>query len=134
MPSFAKTMRDAKTDLDSALRSACEALIQNATSNVTAPLRAFLGRCDQFLSTPTADGLQADLPGQAWASPEAVRILHDSFVGEGEGLEKGLRDVLAKMGSWLDDPDAKTIGVLVPPLQVSFSFFLLPFVFPRVHE
>jgi hypothetical protein len=127
MPSFAETMRDAKTDLDSALRLACEALIQNAAYNVTAPLRAFLGRCSQFLSTPTADGLQADLPGQSWASPEAVRSLHDSFAAEGEGLDKALREVLAKMGSWLDDPEAKTVGVLVPPLQVSSNYFGLFF-------
>jgi hypothetical protein len=134
MPSFAETMRDAKTDLDSALRSACEALIQNAASNVAAPLRAFLGRCSQFLSTPTADGLQADLPGQAWASAEAVRGLHDSFVAQGEGLEKALRDVLAKMGAWLDDPEAKTVGVLVPPLQVSWLAPCLPILWGKSAE
>ncbi|KAL8277753.1 hypothetical protein RQP46_009875 [Phenoliferia psychrophenolica] len=108
MPSFAETMTDAKLDLDSSLKRACESLISDTSALISSPLRLFLDRCTGYLSGPTAT---KDLPAQPWATPEAVILLHDEFQ---KTLVQQAKDVVAKLRVYLNDE--KTIGVLLPPL------------------
>merc|ERR1711939_996595 len=73
-----------------------------------------------------------ELTSQPWATPEVVLKMHDDFVAgggtsssgqEGDGpaasgsgqLETGTREILDKMTLYLDD--AKTVNVLLPPIQ-----------------
>lgn len=90
----------------------CEDLIADSSSLITRPLRAFLDRCTQYLSTPSGQ----DLPLQDWASSAAVTELHETF-------EKGLREqaggVREKLKLYLNDE--KTMAVLLPPLLVRRS-------------
>jgi len=116
MPSFAETMTDAKTDLDRALKRTCEDLIRDAARELVRPVRAFLDRCTAFLSASPAGGVETgpagkDLPGQTWASSEAVGRLHAEFTGEVAGKAGA---VVAKLRAYLDQE--KTVAVLVPPL------------------
>lgn len=114
MPSFAETMRDAKHDLDGSLKVICEDFMTQSSLLVSAPIRAFLTRCQAFLTAVPAGSPTPDLTAQAWASNEEVLKLHDAFVAEGDGgMEVGLREVLEKMNLYLDEE--KTVAVLVPP-------------------
>lgn len=97
-------------DLDSALKRACEDLISDSSSRIALPIRAFLDQCTSFLSSPGGK----DLPGQSWATPEAVILLHDEFQ---KGLVGQAKEVVDKLRVYLNDE--KTIGVLLPPLLVS---------------
>lgn len=116
MPSFAETMTDAKTDLDRALKQACEDLIADSAARIALPVRTFLDRCTSFLSAapasaPPSGPAGKDLPAQTWASAEAVVKLHEAFQA---GLEGQARDAVSKLRAYLDEE--KTVGVLLPPL------------------
>ncbi|SCZ87413.1 BZ3500_MvSof-1268-A1-R1_Chr2-2g04879 [Microbotryum saponariae] len=118
IPSFTETMRDAKTDLDSALKSACEELIAETARTIGRDIQGFLDECGTYLSagtTGTAIGAGAgqgkDLSSQGWASAERVMGLHDAFVG---GVQGKVVRVAMRLKVYLNDP--KTSAVLLPPL------------------
>lgn len=114
MPSFAETMRDAKHDLDSSLKLICEDFMTQSSLIVSSNIRAFLTRCQAFLSSAPAAAAPPDVTTQEWASSEEVMKLHDAFMAEGQGLEKGIREILEKMNIFLDEE--KTVAVLIPPM------------------
>ncbi|KDE07396.1 hypothetical protein MVLG_02263 [Microbotryum lychnidis-dioicae p1A1 Lamole] len=119
IPSFTETMRDAKTDLDSALKSACEELIAETARTIGRDIQGFLDECGTYLSAGTAGtaiagagaGQGKDLSSQAWASAERVMALHDAFVG---GVQGKVVRVAMRLKVYLNDP--KTSAVLLPPL------------------
>ncbi|GAA5995774.1 Golgi transport complex subunit COG3 [Rhodotorula paludigena] len=115
LPSFAETMTDAKTDLDGALKKACEDLISSSSASLTFSLRTFLDRCTSFLSSPSpaapADAAPRDLPAQEWAAPEKVLELHGEFQ---RAFEEQARAVVRRMRLYL--VEEKTVTVLLPPL------------------
>ncbi|GAA6024815.1 hypothetical protein JCM10207_009291, partial [Rhodosporidiobolus poonsookiae] len=113
-----ETMRDAKTDLDAALKRACEALIASSSLSLTSALRAFLDRCTAHLSSPSASSSASSsnsgaraLAEQPWATPEEVQRHKEVFDAQ---VEEGVREVVRRMREWLREE--KTVGVLVPPL------------------
>lgn len=142
IPSFAETMKDAKRDLDGSLKIICEDFMIQSSLIIASPIRAFLTRCQAFLSS---NGSQAgtiansgsaggaaggggggntgsgapDLTTQEWASSEEVMKLHDTFLAEGgeeaSSMERGMREILDKLNLFLDEE--KTVAVLVPPTQ-----------------
>ena len=112
-------MRDAKMDLDSTLKLICEDFMTQSSLLISSSIRAFLTRCQSFLSSVSPGSPSPDLTTQPWSSSEEVIKLHDTFAEEGEGMEKGMREVLEKMKLFLDEE--KTVAVLVPPMQVSDS-------------
>jgi len=114
LPSFAETMRDAKRDLDGTLKVICEDFMTQSSLLVCSSIRAFLTRCQAFLSSAPA-GSGQDLTAQPWATAEQVLKLHDEFVAEGQGMELGMQQVLEKMTLFLDQE--KTVAVLIPPTQ-----------------
>lgn len=114
IPTFAETMRDAKRDLDSSLKLVCEDFMRQSSLLVSASIRAFLTRCQAFLSAAPGGTPTPDLTTQEWASSEEVMKLHDAFVAEGGGLEKEIRQILDKMNVFLDEE--KTVAVLIPPM------------------
>ncbi|GAA99202.1 uncharacterized protein L969DRAFT_382343 [Mixia osmundae IAM 14324] len=112
IPSFAETMRDAKTDLDFSLKTVCEDLISQASLSITVTLRNFLARCQAF-SREQPNGV---LREQDWASSGEVRRVHDQFVAEPDGLlAKAFRDITTHIARWLKDK--RTLKVLLPPIQ-----------------
>ncbi|SCV70276.1 BQ2448_1670 [Microbotryum intermedium] len=130
IPSFTETMRDAKTDLDSALKRACEDLIADSARTIGKDLQRFLDECGTYLSagngvgavgTGTGGGgggmgggtmgLGKDLSSQNWASAERVMRLHDTFV---EGVQGNVVRVAMRLKLYLND--RKTSAVLLPPL------------------
>ncbi|GAA5929054.1 Golgi transport complex subunit COG3 [Sporobolomyces koalae] len=122
MPNFAETMVDAKTDLDTALKTACEQLISSSSLGLTSSIQHFLDRCTAFLSSTsnsstaassssTSNTAAKDLPGQPWATPDQVLNLHEQFQQE---LERQTQHVAAKLRLYLEEE--KTVAVLLPPL------------------
>jgi hypothetical protein len=106
-------------DLDGALKRACEDLISDSSSRIARPIRTFLDRCTSFLSSPAGK----DLPSQEWASSDAVIKLHEDFQAT---LVPQAKEVVGKLRVYLNDE--KTIGVLLPPLLVSWAVPLRPSV------
>ncbi|GAA6058792.1 hypothetical protein JCM10212_001908 [Sporobolomyces blumeae] len=117
IPNFAETMFDAKTDLDAALKRACQDLITTSALRLTVTLQTFLDRCTAFLSSSSSASASRtpqpnrDLPSQDWATPERVLEIHDEFQ---RAVEQDVRDVSAKMRLYLEEE--KTVAVLLPPL------------------
>ncbi|KAK4047521.1 Golgi transport complex subunit 3 [Microbotryomycetes sp. JL221] len=107
MPNFTETMTDAKTDLDGALKRACEELISDTSTQTALSIKQFLEKCTAFLSAPNGQELSA----QAWATSEQVLALYDEFQ---KGVDAKVTSVVDKM--WLYLSDEKTVGVLLPPL------------------
>ncbi|GAA5905384.1 Golgi transport complex subunit COG3 [Sporobolomyces salmoneus] len=115
IPNFAETMVDAKTDLDSALKKACEDLITTTSLSLTSSIQYFLDRCTSFLSSPSpstgGSSSSRDLSAQEWATPEEVMKLHQEFQ---DGLVENVKAVSGKMRLYLEEE--KTVKVLLPPL------------------
>ncbi|WWD19057.1 hypothetical protein CI109_103515 [Kwoniella shandongensis] len=107
---------DARTDVDRALKIACEELISLVVARSTIPLRLFLDKCTSYLSKSASTNASAggsknaDLSAQEFATPDKVRDVHEEFK---KVVEK-------EVGIWKDDlrrylMDEETVGVLVPP-------------------
>ncbi|GAA6017621.1 hypothetical protein JCM11491_005304 [Sporobolomyces phaffii] len=120
MPNFAETMFDAKTELDQALKKACEDLITSTCLSLTASIQYFLDRCTSFLSSPAraassssaaAAAGRGDLAAQEWATPDEVLKLHEAFQDE---VGRDVAAVADKMRLYLEED--KTVNVLLPPL------------------
>jgi hypothetical protein len=99
---------DVKTDLDRELKRACEDLITHCISAATAPLRAWLEKCNNY----TAGHSSKDLQSQEWATPAAVTSVHDEFR---RNAEEELITWRARLMLYLQDEE--TVRVLVPPAQ-----------------
>lgn len=109
-------MRDAKRDLDTTLKVICEDFMTQSSLIVSSSIRAFLTRCQSFLSTAGPPGSPSiDLSTQPWATSEEVLKLHDAFTAEGQGMEQGMREMISKMKLYLDNE--ATVAVLIPPTQ-----------------
>ena len=107
---------DAKTDIDRELKRVCEDLIRLCADAASAPLREFLGQCTAYLSTRPSGGAAgaSDLANQAFATPAKVKEAHDAFKAKAKG----------EFETWCEKTkgylmDEETVGVLVPPAQVS---------------
>ncbi|WOO83859.1 Conserved oligomeric Golgi complex subunit 3 [Vanrija pseudolonga] len=103
---------DAKVDLDRELKRACEDLISQCTTAATAPLRAFLDRCNAYAAAK--GGNSADLAKQDWATPRAVTEVHDEFR---KTAEQELARWRSELMLYLQDEE--TVRVLIPPAQGS---------------
>ena len=126
IPNFHETMFDAKTELDTCLKRACQDLINSTGLYLTSSIQYFLDRCTSFLSTPststsTGDSSGRDLSSQEWATPEKVIELHELFQSS---LEKQVLEVSEKMRLYLEEE--KTVKVLLPPLLVSDPTSFVP--------
>ncbi|BGP34343.1 Golgi transport complex subunit 3 [Rhodotorula toruloides] len=113
MPNFAETMTDAKSDLDLALKKACEELIAHLALTLTSEIRAFLDRCTAFLSqpSPSSSTNSRDLPAQPFSTPTEVLRLHESFASQ---IHQRAESVVGRIRTWLEED--KTVSVLVGPL------------------
>ncbi|BGO94181.1 hypothetical protein NBRC10512_001341 [Rhodotorula toruloides] len=114
MPNFAETMTDAKSDLDLALKKACEELIAHLALALTSEIRAFLDRCTAFLSSPSPSSTSTssrDLPSQPFSTPSQVLELHSTFSST---IHQRAEGVMERMRKWLEED--KTVRVLVGPL------------------
>lgn len=121
---------DLVKDIDRELKRACENLISHCTRTSTQPLRIFLDQAGQYLnsrppsaaSSAPAQGQGAnqtsDLPSQVFATPEKVKEVHDTFRSQVGGK---VGEWKQELGRYLMDED--TVGVLVPPANVSRDLF-----------
>ncbi|BGP13514.1 Golgi transport complex subunit 3 [Rhodosporidiobolus nylandii] len=100
-------MVDAKMDLDTSLKTACESFILSSSRALTAPLQSFLDRCTSHLASPAP----SPLTEQDWASPDEVLRLHGGWQ---ERVEADVKQCAGRMRTYLREE--KTVGVLVPPL------------------
>ncbi|GAA6044099.1 hypothetical protein JCM8097_008435 [Rhodosporidiobolus ruineniae] len=112
----AEVMVDAKMDLDTALKRACEDLIRLSSASLTSALRAFLDRCTAFLSSPSrpassSSAAPPSLPEQPWATPAEVLQLHEAFQA---AVVARLQAAVERMRNALREE--KTVRVLVPPV------------------
>ncbi|KAK8854795.1 hypothetical protein IAR55_003534 [Kwoniella newhampshirensis] len=104
---------DARTDVDRALKIACEDLIALVTTRSASPLRRFLTRCTAYLTkvnSGTTKGGVVDLSAQEFATPEKVREVHEEFK---KVAEREVSDWKVELRRYLMDEE--TVGVLVPP-------------------
>ena len=124
IPVFTETMRDAKRELDQSLKTACEDFMAQSSLLVTSAIRAYLTRCQAYLSSKTDASKSVDgtsLAEQSWATPDIVKGLHNAFLAEEQSgsdtasLTSSMQDVLAKMRLYLDEE--QTVAVLLPPVQ-----------------
>lgn len=103
---------DARTDIDRALKAACEDLISLVATRATSPLRAFLDKCTAYIAKSAASSSSAktDLSAQEFATSEKVKEVHEEFKSvcttEVEEWKKELRMYLL---------DEDTVAVLIPP-------------------
>jgi hypothetical protein len=110
-------------DIDRELKRACEHLITHCARVSTLPLREFIDRCTAYLQSrpahaqpaPTGSGA-SDLASQPFATPSKVQEAHDLFRVHARERLEGWKSELRR---YLGDED--TVGVLVPPAQVSLS-------------
>lgn len=121
IPVFTETMRDAKRELDQSLKTACEDFMAQSSLLVTSAIRAYLTRCQAYLSSKTDASKSVDgtnLAEQTWATPDIVKGLHDAFLAEeqsGSDMSSLTSSILAKMRLYLDEE--QTVAVLLPPVQ-----------------
>nr|ODO02272.1 hypothetical protein L204_01004 [Cryptococcus depauperatus CBS 7855] len=106
-PDFAA---DARTDIDRALKAACEDLISIVTASATSSLRQFLDQCTVYITKSSSGASKSDLSSEYFATSDKVKQVHEEFK---QLSQKELAIWKKELRLYLLDEE--TVGILVPP-------------------
>ncbi|KAG8770420.1 Golgi transport complex subunit 3 [Ceratobasidium sp. 428] len=107
-----ETLSVARTSIDEDLKRSCELLITKCADGATAPLTAFISKCDNFSRSQPNTLLST----QDFAQPAAISGVQDEFRST---CEKQMLEWAAHVRLYLRDDS--TIGVLLPALHDEIS-------------